>query len=134
MPLEATDARDLTAALIPQAPELIVTDVSFIGLEKAQPAALGLAAEGCDLVALVKPQFEVGRGIVGKGGIVSDPLAQEVAVDRFAGFLQAAGWDVRARADSPIAGGDGNREILVWAQRTGRPPEGRRPGVGSTES
>jgi len=125
--LEAVDARDLTAELIPQAPDLIVTDVSFIGLEKALPAALALAADGCDLVALVKPQFEVGRGNVGKGGIVSDPLAQEAAAARVVDFLVAAGWEVRARADSPIAGGDGNREILVWAQRKGRPPEGRRP-------
>src|SRR4051812_18131119 len=65
--LEATDARDLTPALIPQPPQLIVTDVSFISLEKALPVALGLAAAGADLVALVKPQFEVGRERVGKG-------------------------------------------------------------------
>src|SRR4051812_46351452 len=74
--LEATDARDLTAALIPVRVDLVVTDVSFIGLAKALPAALALAEPGADLIALVKPQFEVGRDRVGKGGIVKDAAAR----------------------------------------------------------
>jgi 23S rRNA (cytidine1920-2'-O)/16S rRNA (cytidine1409-2'-O)-methyltransferase len=115
--LEATDARDLTSDLIPQAPDLIVTDVSFISLAKALPAALALAARGANLVALVKPQFEVGPERVGKGGVVTDPAAQAAAVEGVAGFLKASGWTVLATVESPIEGGDGNREYLVWATR-----------------
>lgn len=115
--LEATDARDLTVALIPKAPDLIVTDVSFISLAKALPAALALAAPGADLIALVKPQFEVGRERVGKGGVVTDPVARQGALDDVAAFLEGAGWTVRETADSPIFGGDGNHEFLLWARR-----------------
>jgi 23S rRNA (cytidine1920-2'-O)/16S rRNA (cytidine1409-2'-O)-methyltransferase len=116
--LEATDARDLTPALIPDPPGLVVTDVSFISLEKALPAALALAAPGADLVALVKPQFEVGRAKVGKGGVVTDPEARAGALEGVKAFLAGAGWAVRATADSPIAGGDGNHEFLLWATRS----------------
>ena len=115
--LEATDARDLTSDLIPDPPGLIVTDVSFIGLAKALPAALALAATGCDLVALVKPQFEVGPGKVGKGGIVTDDAARVQTLEDVKAFIAAAGWTVQAAADSPIQGGDGNREFLLWASR-----------------
>lgn len=115
--LEGTDARDLTPALIPQAPDIIVTDVSFIGLAKALPAALGLAAGGADLVALVKPQFEVGPGQVGKGGLVKDEAARARALAEVEEFVREVGWIVRATADSPIAGGDGNLEYLLWAQK-----------------
>ena len=114
--LEATDARDLTPALIPEAPQLIVSDVSFISLEKALPAALALAAPGADLVALAKPQFEVGREKVGKGGIVTDEAARTGALEAVKAFLADAGWTVQATADSPIMGGDGNREFLLWAR------------------
>jgi 23S rRNA (cytidine1920-2'-O)/16S rRNA (cytidine1409-2'-O)-methyltransferase len=115
--LEATDARDLTAERVPEAPGLIVTDVSFISLAKALPAALALAAPDADLVALVKPQFEVGPERVGKGGLVSDPAARSAALDGVAAFLAGAGWTVEATTESPIAGGDGNREFLLWARR-----------------
>ncbi len=115
--LEATDARDLTPALIPEQPGLIVTDVSFISLAKALPAALALAGPGADLVALVKPQFEVGPARVGKGGLVTDPAARADALDAVKAFVVASGWTVRATADSPIEGGDGNREFLLWARR-----------------
>ena len=94
-----------------------MTDVSFIGLAKALPAALALAAGGADLVALVKPQFEVGPEHVGKGGLVKDEAARRRALDEVAAFLSASRWAVREVADSPIAGGDGNLEYLLWAQR-----------------
>lgn len=113
--MEATDARDLTPALIPEPPGLIVTDVSFISLEKALPAALALAPAGADLVALVKPQFEVGREHVGKGGVVTDAAARSRALDTVRAFVEGQGWRVREVADSPIVGGDGNREFLLWA-------------------
>jgi 23S rRNA (cytidine1920-2'-O)/16S rRNA (cytidine1409-2'-O)-methyltransferase len=115
--LEATDARTLTPALIPEAPQIVVTDVSFISLEKALPAALALAAPGADLVALVKPQFELGPGRVGKGGVVRDEAARAEALAGVTRFLESAGWSVRASTESPIAGGDGNRELLLWARK-----------------
>jgi 23S rRNA (cytidine1920-2'-O)/16S rRNA (cytidine1409-2'-O)-methyltransferase len=113
--LEGTDARALAPALVPEAPQLVVTDVSFISLEKALPAALDLAAPGADLLALVKPQFEVGPARVCKGGLVKDAAARAEALAGVERFLEAAGWPVRASADSPIQGGDGNREFLLWA-------------------
>ena len=115
--LEGTDARALDRALIPEPIELIVCDLSFIGLAKALPAALALAAPGAHLIALVKPQFEVGPARVGKGGVVKDAAARAEALAHVAAFLTDAGWPVRASADSPIQGGDGNREYLVWATR-----------------
>jgi 23S rRNA (cytidine1920-2'-O)/16S rRNA (cytidine1409-2'-O)-methyltransferase len=115
--LEATDARSLDRSLIPEPVQLIVCDASFIGLAKVLPAALALAAEGADLIALVKPQFEVGPGQVGKGGVVKDPAARAQALEGALAFVQGEGWRVRATAESPILGGDGNREFLFWASR-----------------
>ena len=115
--LEGVDARNLTAALIREPPELIVADVSFISLTKALPAALALAAPGADLVVLVKPQFELSPERIGKGGVVKDEAARAEALDAVRRFLEASGWAVRAVTDSPIAGGDGNRELLLWARK-----------------
>jgi len=117
--LEGLDARKLDAELIPEPPELIVCDASFIGLEKALPAALGLAAPGADLIALVKPQFEVGPERVGKGGVVKDEGARQAALDGVRGFLEAAGWRVQGAIDSPVEGADGNREYLLHARAPG---------------
>ena len=136
--LEATDARALTAALVPVPPRLVVSDVSFISLEKALPAALALAEPGADLIALVKPQFEVGPARVGKGGLVKDEAAREDALAGVGRFLEFSGWTVQATIDSPIEGGDGNREFLLWARKSdaspneedqekGRPRGGGRP-------
>lgn len=117
--LSGTDARTLTGALVPEPPDLIVTDVSFIGLAKALPAALELAEKGADLVALVKPQFEAGREHVGKGGIVKDEAVRHAALGAVVTWLEGEGWTVRETADSPITGGDGNREFLLWARKSG---------------
>mgnify|MGYP006399053887 CR=1 FL=1 len=114
--LEATDARSLTQVQVGVC-DLVVCDVSFISLSKALPNPLALAAPGADLVCLVKPQFEVGPGRVGKGGLVKDAAAQADAVQGVRAFLAEAGWTVQGEADSPIAGGDGNREILLWATK-----------------
>jgi 23S rRNA (cytidine1920-2'-O)/16S rRNA (cytidine1409-2'-O)-methyltransferase len=116
--LQGTDARILDRSLIPEPPQLIVCDVSFISLAKVLPAALAIAAAGADLVALVKPQFEVGPQNVGKGGVVKDARARGEAVAAVSGWLERTGWGVRATAQSPIAGGDGNMEYLLWARRT----------------
>lgn len=115
--LERTDARDLNPDLIPQAPSLIVCDASFISLSKVLPAALALAADDADLVTLVKPQFEAdGPGGVGKKGVVKDPEAHAAAVRRVSDWLESIGWTVQATAESPITGGDGNVEFLLWAK------------------
>lgn len=115
--LEATDARDLDADRVGFSPDLVVCDVSFIGLAKALPKALDLAAPGADLVALVKPQFEVGPGGVGKGGVVRDEAARARVLADALAFLRAAGWTVNGSATSPITGADGNIEFLVWAAK-----------------
>lgn len=118
--LSETDARTLTPTLIPDRPDLIVTDVSFVSLIKALPAALALAAAGADLVALVKPQFEVGRGGVGKGGIVKDEHARQAALAEVVAWLEREGWRVLGTTDSPITGGDGNAEFLLRARKAGQ--------------
>jgi 23S rRNA (cytidine1920-2'-O)/16S rRNA (cytidine1409-2'-O)-methyltransferase len=116
--LEKTDARDLTPELIPDAPELIVCDASFIGLPKVLPVALALAAPGADLVTLVKPQFEMdSRADIGRGGVVKDADARQAALTRVSDWLQTRGWITEATAESPITGGDGNVEYLLWAKR-----------------
>jgi 23S rRNA (cytidine1920-2'-O)/16S rRNA (cytidine1409-2'-O)-methyltransferase len=117
--LQGVDARDLDGALIDDAPNLVVCDASFIGLEKVLPAALGLAAPDANLVALVKPQFQLGPGRVGKGGVVRDEASRLEALEGVSDFLKRSGWRVQATAASPIAGGDGNVEHLLWAVKPG---------------
>lgn len=112
--LDGVNGKDITADLLPPL-DWIVTDVSFISLEKILPPALMLAKPGSRLVALVKPQFEVGRENVGKGGIVSDPAARAQARERIARFLSDRGWRVEATTESPITGSDGNVEYLLCA-------------------
>ncbi len=115
--LEGLNARDLTAAHLDAAPEAIVCDVSFISLALVLPPALDLAAPGAFLVALVKPQFEVGRERIGKGGLV-DPADGLAAAARLRDWLDGrAGFTVRGLVPSPIRGGDGNLEYLIGAQR-----------------
>lgn len=115
--MEGANARDLAPGDLAYAPDFLVFDVSFISLAKVLPACLALAAPEAALCALVKPQFEVGRAAVGKGGIVRDTAAAEAAVERVAGVVAALGWRVLGRTPSPIAGGDGNAEWLIGARR-----------------
>lgn len=116
--LSGVDVRNLDADLIDTPPDLIVCDLSFISLTKAIGPALDLAAPDGQLVTLVKPQFEAaGPRDIGKGGVVKDTQAQQAALDRVRAFIETCGWTVRATADSPILGGDGNREFLLWATR-----------------
>jgi 23S rRNA (cytidine1920-2'-O)/16S rRNA (cytidine1409-2'-O)-methyltransferase len=117
--IERLNARDLTAQHLDGAkPEAIVADVSFISLKLALPPALKLAAKGAWLVALVKPQFEVGPENVGKGGIVKDEAAQQAALDGIVRWLtEEQGWSVLGTMDSPVTGGDGNREYFVAARK-----------------
>lgn len=116
--LERTDARDLTPAIISEAPSLIVCDASFIGLSKVLPAVLDLATPDADLITLVKPQFEgAGPKDAGKKGVVKDPEAHAAAVEGVRAWLGSVGWKVQETAESPITGGDGNVEFLMWARR-----------------
>lgn len=117
--LERTNARYLSPAEIPDPPEVLVCDASFIGLRTLLPAPLALAAPGAVLVALIKPQFEVGRERVGKGGVVRDPaLHAEVCATIRAWVEAQPGWSVLGIADSPITGPEGNREFLIAARRS----------------
>jgi 23S rRNA (cytidine1920-2'-O)/16S rRNA (cytidine1409-2'-O)-methyltransferase len=108
--IERVNARDL--ASFPEPIELVVIDVSFISLEKVLPAIRN-AAPNAEVVALFKPQFEVGRTEVGKGGIVRDAAVIEKALDRFREWCAANGYAVKADAPSEVAGAEGNREIFV---------------------
>ena len=115
--LEATDIRELSPAAFEAAPAIVVIDVSFAPLKSVLPAALALAAPGAAIVALVKPQFEVGRRDVGKGGVVKDPAARERAVADATALAQGLGVEVAGVVASPIAGGDGNIEYLLGGRR-----------------
>lgn len=114
--LEGLNAKDIPDGLIPPV-DWIVSDVSFISLQKALPVALSLAKPGATLVALIKPQFEVGRGNVGRGGLVKDPALHAEVRTRIAAWLTTEGWRILGEADSPIIGGDGNKEFLIAAER-----------------
>jgi 23S rRNA (cytidine1920-2'-O)/16S rRNA (cytidine1409-2'-O)-methyltransferase len=110
--LEGINARDLTAELVPEPVDLLVCDVSFVSVTKVLSAPLRLCRPGADAVILIKPQFESGRESVGKGGIVTDPLAIEAANKAVLAFMAGEGWAHRLSVPSPIAGGDGNRETV----------------------
>jgi 23S rRNA (cytidine1920-2'-O)/16S rRNA (cytidine1409-2'-O)-methyltransferase len=104
--------------MVGEPPSLLVCDASYIGLAKVLPVPLSLAAPGAELVALFKPQFEVGPAHVGRGGIVSDDAATLRAAGKLAATLSGLGWPVTSWTDSPILGGDGNRERLLHARRS----------------
>jgi 23S rRNA (cytidine1920-2'-O)/16S rRNA (cytidine1409-2'-O)-methyltransferase len=111
---EATDIRSLAADRLPEPPDFVTADVSFISLKLVLPPALSLARMPARLVALVKPQFEAGRRHL-KKGIVRDPQIHAAVCDDIAAFVSSLGWTVAGIMPSPIAGGDGNREFLLGA-------------------
>jgi len=114
--LERTNARHLGAKLVPDLVDLVVCDASFIGLETVLPAALARARPGAHLIALIKPQFEVGKGRVGKGGVVRDPELHREVCERIVGWLNSLpGWTSLGVETSPITGPEGNVEFLVGA-------------------
>jgi len=115
---EGVNARSLTASDFTTLPELIVCDASFISLTKVLPAVMRLAAPGAGLLALIKPQFEVGRAAIGKGGVVRDVQAARDAVAMIENWLVVdAGWHLIGTAPSPIDGHDGNREFLLAGRK-----------------
>lgn len=114
--LEKTNARHLDATLVPAGVDAVVCDASFIGLQTVLPAALGLVRPGGWAVALIKPQFEVGRERVGKGGVVRDPALHDEVCARIQAWWSALpGWRVLGIEPSPITGPEGNREFLIAA-------------------
>ncbi len=115
--LEQTSARILTPAQIDRPCNWVVCDASFISLTKVLEVPLKLAAPQCTLVALIKPQFEVGRGEVGKGGVVRDAALHGRVCDEAREWLIGQGWQVRGLTESPIKGPEGNVEFLIWASR-----------------
>lgn len=116
--LEKTNARYLTSEQIPDKVNLIVCDASFIGLQTVLPAPMSLADNGCVLIALIKPQFEVGKGKVGKGGVVREPELHKQVCDKIENWLRddMEGWNVIGLTQSPIKGPEGNIEFLIGAR------------------
>jgi 23S rRNA (cytidine1920-2'-O)/16S rRNA (cytidine1409-2'-O)-methyltransferase len=118
--LEKLNIKDISSVHVPEPVDLIVCDVSFISLAKALPAALSLCPAGALLIALIKPQFEVGRAHIRRGGIVRDETQQQRVRDDVAAWLNTQdGWTVLGITESPITGSDGNREFLIAARKNG---------------
>ena len=117
VPLEGLNARELTRAKIPEPPQAIVADVSFISLKQALPAALTLASRDAWAVFLVKPQFELGRWGAPRSGVVKDESARVAVLAELTEWVKAQGWHVIGSMESPITGGDGNKEYLLAARR-----------------
>ena len=115
--LEGVNARSLSSAEVPELVDLVVCDASFIGLEVVLPAALSLAKPTATLIALIKPQFEVGPERVGKGGVVRDPALHDEVTARISAWLTGLGWTVLGVTRSPLLGPAGNAEFLICATR-----------------
>jgi len=116
--MERTNARHLTADDIPDPVDIVVCDASFIGLQTVLPAAMDLVRRGGYLVALIKPQFEVGKGRVGKGGVVREPELHQEVCDKIENWLNALDdWSVIGLTQSPIKGPEGNIEFLICGQK-----------------
>jgi 23S rRNA (cytidine1920-2'-O)/16S rRNA (cytidine1409-2'-O)-methyltransferase len=116
--MERTNARELEPAMLPYAPDLAVVDVSFISVSKLIRPLAACTAKDADILLLVKPQFELGRGRV-RGGVVRDPAERREAIEAVAGAVIAAGLSVRGLASSGLPGPKGNRETFLWASRGG---------------
>jgi 23S rRNA (cytidine1920-2'-O)/16S rRNA (cytidine1409-2'-O)-methyltransferase len=114
---EATDARRLSDAVLPEAVSLVVIDVSFISVRLILPGLVGAMAGGADLIVLIKPQFEAGRERVGRGGIVREAGIRDAVAEEIRAFVAGLGFTIINLIPSPILGGDGNNEFLLGARR-----------------
>ncbi len=115
--LERTNARHLTAESLPEPVDLVVGDLSFISLEKVLPAITAIASPGADVVVLVKPQFEVGRAKLGRGGVVRDEGVRREALEDIKSAARLGGFEILGDCVSPIKGAKGgNVEFLLWAR------------------
>jgi len=115
--LERTNIRHLERDRIPEVVDIATIDVSFISLSKVVPKVLEFLKEEGEIVALIKPQFEVGKGEVGKGGIVKDAAKRQAAVERVRQELESLGLTIVGIIESPIHGQKGNTEYLLYAQK-----------------
>lgn len=115
--LEKTNIRYLTPETLPEPPDLAVIDASFISLDKVLPSTLRLLKPNGQIVALIKPQFEVGKGEVGKGGVVRDTAKHQAVVERIAALAESLHLRVLGVTESPILGPKGNREFLIHLQK-----------------
>lgn len=115
--MESRDARSLEPTDFVKPPELIVCDASFISAMKVLEIPLGLAAKEAELITLVKPQFEVGKAGIGKGGLVKSETLSKQALKEVSDWVICQGWAVKSACDSPIKGGSGNHEYLLHAKR-----------------
>ena len=123
--MERTNARHLERGDLPEPVDLVVIDASFIGLEKLLPAAYAVLGPTGQVIALVKPQFEVGPGQVGKGGVVRDPAQRQAAIDAAARAAESHSFRVMARTDCRIRGPKGNLEAFLWLVRGDQTASGR---------
>ncbi|MGB0099103.1 MAG: TlyA family RNA methyltransferase [Nocardioides sp.] len=114
---DRVNVRDLTTEVTDGPVDLVVGDLSFISLELVLDALLGVTAADGDLALMVKPQFEVGKDRVGKGGVVRDPALRAEAVAKIAAAAERRGWGARMVATSPLPGPSGNVEFFVWLRR-----------------
>jgi 23S rRNA (cytidine1920-2'-O)/16S rRNA (cytidine1409-2'-O)-methyltransferase len=117
--IERTNIREIAPSLLPEPIDIAVADVSFISLEKVVPGILKFLKPYAEIIALIKPQFEVGKGKVGKGGIVRDDAARIAVVNRITDYLRGLGLEVKGVIASPITGQNGNVEYLIYALRRG---------------
>lgn len=118
--LEKTNARYLTEREIPESVDIVVCDASFISLKTVLPAAMGFVRPGGQLIALIKPQFEVGKDNVGKGGVVRDPALHAAVCDDMTDWLNSLdGWSAAGLTESPIKGPEGNIEFLLYGEKAG---------------
>jgi 23S rRNA (cytidine1920-2'-O)/16S rRNA (cytidine1409-2'-O)-methyltransferase len=115
--MDRTNIRNVTARDLPHAPDLVVIDTSFISLRLVLPAVIALAAPDAEIIALVKPQFEVGKGKVGKGGVVRDGALRQEALDGILAFARELGLEVIGSIESPIHGAAGNVEFLALMRK-----------------
>jgi len=118
--LERKNIRYLKPQEIGERVDLVVIDTSFISVEKFLPNLIPMVREGGEIVALLKPQFEVGKGEVGKGGVVRDKRKHREVLDRISRFSESIGLEVRGTVESPLPGPKGNREFFIYLQKTPR--------------
>lgn len=112
-PIERMNIRSMPRSMLPEPVDLVTIDVSFISLKIVVPAVMKFMRQSAPIIALIKPQFEVGKGRVGKGGVVRDPLQHESVVNELNRFFKDSGWTSLAVVPSPILGPSGNREFLI---------------------
>ena len=112
-PIERMNIRSMPRNMLPEPVDLVTIDVSFISLKIVVPAVMKFMRQSAPIIALIKPQFEVGKGRVGKGGVVRDPLQHESVVNELNRFFKDSGWTSLPVVPSPILGPSGNREFLI---------------------